>query len=102
MEEALYESASMRQFAGIDLGREPMPDETKILKFRHLLERHELGTRLFEQVGAHLQAQGFQLSTGTIVDATWIAVSSSTKSAGQSIMRHATYMFRTDDVSQAG
>lgn len=46
VEEALYESASMRQFAGIDLGREPVPDETTILKFRHLLERHELGARL--------------------------------------------------------
>ena len=84
VEEALYESASMRQFAGIDLGREPVPDETTILKFRHLLERHDLGARVFEQVGAHLQAQGFRLSTGTIVDATLIAAPSSTKNASQS------------------
>ncbi len=55
-----------------------------ILKFCHLLERHELGARLFEQVGAHLQAQGCRLSTGAIVDATLIAAPSYTKNVGQS------------------
>jgi IS5 family transposase len=81
VEEALYESMSMREFVGIDLGHEPVPDETTICKFRHLLERHELGRQIFERVGAHLQAKGFRLSTGTIVDATLIAAPSSTKNA---------------------
>jgi IS5 family transposase len=81
VEEALYESVSMREFVGIDLGHEPVPDETTVLKFRHLLERHELGRQLFERVGTHLQAQGYRLSTGTIVDATLIAAPSSTKNA---------------------
>ena len=58
-----------------------MPDETTICKFRHLLEQHELGRRIFEAVGTHLQAKGFRLSTGTIVDATLIAAPSSTKNA---------------------
>jgi IS5 family transposase len=55
VEEALYDSVSMRAFAGIDLGREAVPDETTVLNFRHLLERHDLGRRLFEQVGRHLR-----------------------------------------------
>src|ERR1035441_9157862 len=63
VEEALYDSAGMRQFVGIDLGREPVPDETTVCKFRHLLEEHELGERLFERVGEHLQAKGLRLST---------------------------------------
>ncbi len=62
VEEALYESISMRQFVGIDLGREPVPDETTLCKFRHLLERHDLGRRLFEELGRHLQEQGMQVS----------------------------------------
>lgn len=81
VEEALYESVSVREFAGIDLGQERVPDETTICKFRHLLERHELGRRIFEAVGTHLQSKGFRLSTGTIVDATLIAAPSSTKNA---------------------
>src|SRR5512146_43553 len=81
VEEALYDSVVMRQFVGIDLGREPAPDETTICKFRHLLERHDLGQSIFERVGVHLQAKGFRLSTGTIVDATLIAAPSSTKNA---------------------
>jgi IS5 family transposase len=79
VEEALYESVSMRQFVGIDLGREPVPDETTVCKFRHLLERHELGRRLFEQVHRHLESRGLKVSTGTIVDATIINAPSSTK-----------------------
>jgi IS5 family transposase len=79
VEEALYESVSMRRFVGIDLGREPVPDETTVCKFRHLLEQHDLGRRLFEQVGRHLQGQGMQVSTGTIVDASIIDAPSSTK-----------------------
>lgn len=79
VEEALYDVLSMRDFVGIDLGREPAPDETTILRFRHLLEKHGLGKRLFEEVGRHLQAQGLKVSTGTIVDATIISAPSSTK-----------------------
>jgi IS5 family transposase len=81
VEEALYESSSMRLFVGIDLGQERVPDETTVLNFRHLLERHELGRQIFEQVAVHLQSQGFKLSTGTIVDATLIAAPSSTRNA---------------------
>jgi transposase, IS5 family len=81
VEESLCESNSMREFVGIDLGREPAPDETTVCKFRHLLERHDLGRQIFERVGQHLQSQGFRLSTGTIVDATLTAAPSSTKNA---------------------
>ena len=81
VEEALYESISMRDFVGIDLGLEPVPDETTVCKFRHLLERHELGRRLFEEVGRHLQARGMTVAGGTIVDATLIAAPPSTKNA---------------------
>ena len=83
VEEALYDSAVMRQFVGIDLGSEPVPDETTVCKFRHLLEQHELGERLFERVGEHWQQKGLRLSTGTIVDATIINAPSSTKNARQ-------------------
>jgi IS5 family transposase len=79
VEEALYDVISMREFVGIDLGREPAPDETTILRFRHLLEKRSLGKRLFEEVGRHLQDQGLKLATGTIVDATIISAPSSTK-----------------------
>lgn len=78
-EEALYESVSMRQFVGIDLGREPVPDQTTILNFRHLLERHGLGKALFERVNRHLASCGLKVAGGTIVDATIIAAPSSTK-----------------------
>jgi len=78
-EEALYDSRAMRRFVGIDLGREPVPDETTILKFRHLLEAHDLGARLFELIGDHLDSAGLQVRTGTIVDATIIDAPSSTK-----------------------
>lgn len=79
VEEALYDSLSMREFVGIDLGREGAPDETTVCKFRHLLEQHEMGQRLFEEVGRHLQTKGMKVSTGTIVDATIINAPSSTK-----------------------
>jgi len=81
VEEALYDSATMRDFAGIDLGREPAPDETTICRFRHLLEANDLGRRLFEEVHRHLEASGLKVSTGTIVDATIIHAPSSTKNA---------------------
>lgn len=82
VEEALYDSATMRDFAGI-VGREPAPDETTICRFRHLLETHDLGRRLFEEVHRHLEANGLKVSTGTIVDATIIHAPSSTKNADQ-------------------
>jgi len=78
-EEALYDSLSMRRFVGIDLGREPVPDETTILNFRHLLERHDLGKRLFDRVNEQLASRGLKVAGGTIVDATIIAAPSSTK-----------------------
>ena len=78
-EEALYDSASLRRFVGIDLGREPVPDSTTITKFRKLLNDNKLGEALFAQVGKELQARGFKVNTGTIVDATIIGAPSSTK-----------------------
>lgn len=81
VEEALYDVSSMRAFVGIDLGRESAPDETTVCKFRHLLEEHGLGKRMFEEVGRHLQRQGLKVSSGTIVDATIISAPSSTKNA---------------------
>jgi IS5 family transposase len=79
VEETLYDSRAMRSFVGIDLGREPVPDETTVCKFRHLLEKSDLGGRLFEEIGAYLQDQGLTINTGTIVDATIISAPSSTK-----------------------
>ncbi len=78
-EEALCDVLSMRRFAGIDLGNAPVPDETTICKFRHLLERHDLGRKLFDEVNAHLRENGVTVGTGTIVDATIIDAPSSTK-----------------------
>jgi len=79
VEEALYDSRAMRRFVGIDLGHEPAPDETTICKFRHLLEAHHLGDRLFALINAYLQENGLTVSTGTIVDATIIDAPSSTR-----------------------
>jgi IS5 family transposase len=81
VEEALYDSRAMREFVGIDLGREPVPDETTICKFRHRLEAHALGKQVLATVNAHLASQGFKVSTGTIVDATIIAAPTSTKNS---------------------
>jgi IS5 family transposase len=80
-EEALYDSASLRRFVGIDLGREPVPDSNTITKFRKLLNNHKLGEALFAKVGNELQARGFKVNTGNIVDATIIGAPSSTKNA---------------------
>lgn len=79
VEEALYDSTSMRAFVGIDLGRERVPDETTVCKFRHLLERHRLGQRIFKAVNAELARAGITVGRGTIVDATIIHAPSSTK-----------------------
>ena len=80
-EEALYDSASLRRFVGIDLGCEPVPDATTLLRFRRLLNDNQLGEALFAQVGQVLQDKGFKVNTGTIVDATIIGAPSSTKNA---------------------
>jgi IS5 family transposase len=78
-EDALYESAVLRRFAGVDLGRAPAPDETTILNFRHLLEKHDLGGAMLGAVNQHLESRGLRIATGTIVDATIIHAPSSTK-----------------------
>jgi IS5 family transposase len=78
-EEALYDIQSMRAFAGLELGRDAIPDETTILNFRHLLEAHDLTKAIFEAVSAHLEDKGALLRGGTIMDATLIAASPSTK-----------------------
>jgi IS5 family transposase len=83
VEEALDDSTAMRTFVGIDLGREPVPDETTVCRFRHLLETPRLGATLFEAVNRHLAARGIRVATGTIVDATMIRAPSSTKNAAQ-------------------
>jgi IS5 family transposase len=79
VEEALYDSRAMRDFVGIDLGREPVPDKTTVCRFRHLLETHDLGRPLFDTVQRHLTAKGLKVATGTIVDATIINAPSSTR-----------------------
>ena len=79
VEDAMYDSLAMRGFVGIDLGREPAPDETTVCKFRHLLERHGLGERIFALVNGYLQKHGLKIGTGTIVDATILNAPSSTK-----------------------
>src|SRR6201989_1074538 len=78
-EEALYDIQSMRAFCNLELGRDPIPDETTILNFRPLLEASELTKTVCEAVTEHLEARGALLRGGTIVDATLIAASPSTK-----------------------
>lgn len=82
-EDALYDSVSMRSFVGIDLGTERAPDETTICRFRHLLERENLGTALFEYVLEYLEVNGIKVGRGTIVDATIISAPPSTKNKDQ-------------------
>jgi IS5 family transposase len=78
-EDALYDSAAMRRFAGLDLGEQPAPDETTICRFRHLLEQNNLGEALFQYVLEYLERQGIKIGKGTIVDATIISAPPSTK-----------------------
>ena len=80
-EEALYDSPALRRFAGVDLGRAAAPDETTILNFRHLLERHDLCGAMLDAVNLYLEDRGIRIGTGTIVDATIIHAPSSTKNA---------------------
>lgn len=79
MEDALYDSESMRRFADIDLEVDAVPDETTILNFRHLLEKHHLTEKVFEKTQRYLSDKGLLLREGTIVDATIINAPSSTK-----------------------
>jgi len=81
MEEAFYDSAALRRFAGVDLGLAAAPDETTILRFRHLLEQHELCGQMLDAVNLYLDSKGIRISTGTIVDATIINAPSSTKNS---------------------
>ena len=84
LEDALYDSQALRGFGGIDLNRDPVPDATTLLKFRHWLERHDLPRALFEEVGAMLEERGLLMRQGTIVDATIIAAPPSTKNKSKS------------------
>ena len=82
-EDAIYDSESMRRFAGVELGDDVVPDATTILRFRHLLEEHGLSKRIFDEIAGLLEQQRLLLRSGTIVDATIIAAPSSTKNATQ-------------------
>lgn len=81
VEEAIYDSYAMRKFMGLDFGVEQVPDATTLLHFRHLLEEHELGEKLFEAQNEIFDAQGWIMRGGSIIDATIIAAPSSTKNA---------------------
>jgi IS5 family transposase len=80
-EDAIYDSESMRRFARVELGEDAVPDETTILRFRHLLEQHDLTKAIFAAIRGLLETRGLLLRSGTIVDATIIAAPSSTKNA---------------------
>lgn len=82
MEGALYDSVAVQRFVGLT-ARDPRPDETTILHFRHLLERHDLGAGLLAEITQHLATQGLRLREGTIVDATILDAPASTKNRAQ-------------------
>jgi transposase, IS5 family len=84
LEDALYDSQALRGFADIELNRDPVPDATTVLHFRHWLERHGLTRVLFDEVGAMLEERGLLMRQGTIVDATIIAAAPSTKNKAKS------------------
>ena len=79
LEDAIYDSQALRDFVGIDLSRESVPDATTLLKFRRLLLANDLTQALFAEINAHLADKGLLMRAGTIVDATIIAAPSSTK-----------------------
>ena len=81
MEEALYDTALFREFAGLDAGEDNLPDESTILRFRHLLEAHDLSLQILATVNATLATKGLLLKSGTVIDATLIAAPSSTKNS---------------------
>ena len=78
-EDGLYDSVAMRRFAGLDLGQIPVPDESTLCRFRHLLERNKLGKKIFQRVHDYLEAHGIEIGKGTIVDASIISAPPSTK-----------------------
>ena len=80
-EDMLYDSESMRRFARVELGDDTVPDESTILRFRHLLEQHQLTAQMFAAIRELLEEKRLLLKAGTIVDATIIAAPSSTKNA---------------------
>lgn len=69
VEEALYDSAALRRFAGVDLTRAPAPDVINVSRFRHLLDAHELGDKMIDTVSRHLDEKGIRVSAGSIADA---------------------------------
>lgn len=79
LEDSLYDIQSLREFVGIDLGSEKVPDATTLLKFRHLLEQNNLTSQMLQAINADLARRGLLMRAGTIVDATLIAAPSSTK-----------------------
>jgi IS5 family transposase len=81
LEDALYDSQALRTFAGIDLSVEPVPDATTLLKFRRLLEKHELTKGILQEVNGHLSERNLLMREGTLIDATIIAAPPSTKNA---------------------
>ncbi len=83
LEDAICDSQAFREFVGIDLARERVPDATTLLKFRRLLEAHQLTQALFQDINAHLSERGLLLREGTMVDATIISAPSSTKNKAQ-------------------
>ena len=81
IEDAIYDSYAMRKFMHVDFISSQVPDSTTLLKFRHLLEKHEIGKQIFDDVNARLESVGLMMHGGTIVDATIISAPSSTKNA---------------------
>ena len=81
VEDAIYDSYAMRRFMGLNFALEQVPDATTLLHFRHLLEKHKLGEKLFEAQNDIFEAEGWIMRGGSIVDATIIAAPSSTKNA---------------------
>ncbi len=81
VEDAIYDSYAMRKFMGLDFSVEQVPDATTLLHFRHLLEKHSLGEKLFQAQNEIFEEQGWIMRGGSIVDATIIAAPSSTKNA---------------------
>ena len=79
MKDALIEAATMRRLAGIDLSRDKIPDETTILAFLHLLEKHDLGQKIFKTVKAQLKQREMAMKKVIIIDASLIYAPSSTK-----------------------
>ena len=83
VEDAVYDSQAIRAFVGVDLSGEAAPDATTLLKFRRLLEQHDLTRRIFEAITAHLAEKGLLMREGTIVDATLICAPPSTKNGNK-------------------